>query len=55
MTVNIHPNDQKIVVSASFRVPYVKWGMKDPSTFVLKVKDYVDIDIQSAVRTRLPR
>jgi polyisoprenoid-binding protein YceI len=54
MTVNVHPGEQKIAVSANFRLPYVKWGMKDPSTFVLKVKDYVDIDIQSAVRIRPP-
>jgi polyisoprenoid-binding protein YceI len=52
MTVKAHADEQKITASMSFRLPYVKWGMKDPSTFVLKVKDYVDIDVQSDLRIR---
>lgn len=31
-------------------VPYVKWGMKNPSTFILRVSDRVDIDIRAAGR-----
>jgi hypothetical protein len=39
-----------------FQVPYVKWGMKNPSTFVLRVKDTVEIDITaSATVTLAPR
>ena len=33
--------------SINFAVPFVKWGMKDPSTLFLKVKDSVDIQIQA--------
>jgi hypothetical protein len=32
----------------AFSVPFVKWGMKDPSNFLLHVKDTVDIDIHTA-------
>jgi polyisoprenoid-binding protein YceI len=32
--------------TAHFVVPYVKWGMKNPSTFVLRVSDKVDIDVK---------
>jgi polyisoprenoid-binding protein YceI len=33
-----------------FDVPYVKWGMKNPSTLMLRVKDKVEIDIQTVAR-----
>lgn len=33
-------------VTAHFVVPYVKWGMKNPSTFILRVSDKVDIDVK---------
>jgi len=32
--------------TAHFVVPYVKWGLKNPSTFVLRVSDKVDIDVR---------
>jgi polyisoprenoid-binding protein YceI len=32
--------------TAKFQVPYVKWGIKDPSNFLLKVKPVVDVDLE---------
>ena len=52
MKMKTHREAQTLTASMAFGVPYVKWGMKDPSTFVLKVKDFVDIDIQTAARVR---
>jgi polyisoprenoid-binding protein YceI len=33
-----------------FEVPYVKWGMKNPSTLMLRVSDKVEISIQTVAR-----
>ena len=33
---------------AHFVVPYVQWGMKNPSTFILRVSQSVDIDVQAS-------
>jgi polyisoprenoid-binding protein YceI len=36
-------------VTATFAVPYVKWGMKNPSTLLLRVSDTVEITVHTAV------
>jgi polyisoprenoid-binding protein YceI len=37
--------------TSQFTVPYVKWGMKNPSTFVLRVDQSVGIEIQASGET----
>jgi len=32
--------------TAKFEVPYVKWGIKDPSNFLLKVKPVADVEVE---------
>jgi hypothetical protein len=38
--------------TAAFEVPYIDWGLKNPSNFLLKVKPVVDVqlDLAGAVR-----
>jgi polyisoprenoid-binding protein YceI len=63
-TFTIHGADHEIVMPAEveaaageyklfahFEVPYVKWGMKNPSTFILRVNDKVEISIHGVART----
>jgi polyisoprenoid-binding protein YceI len=54
LTVKVknHMDQQHLTADISFTVPYVKWGMKDPGNFLLKVKDFVDIDIQAAAHVK---
>ncbi|HUK18755.1 MAG TPA: YceI family protein [Bryobacteraceae bacterium] len=62
---SIHGADHEIVLPAEvdaaggeyklfahFDVPYVKWGMKNPSTFILRVNDRVEIAIHTVARPR---
>lgn len=34
--------------TANFKVPYTQWGLKNPSTFLLKVKPDVEIELEFA-------
>jgi polyisoprenoid-binding protein YceI len=43
--MQIHIDGTTLTAKAQFTVPYVKWGLKDPSIFVLKVAKEVDIDL----------
>lgn len=38
------------IADTSFDVPYVKWGMKNPSTFILRVNDRVQIEIHAVAK-----
>jgi polyisoprenoid-binding protein YceI len=39
--------EDRLLVEAAFRVPYVAWGMHDPSTFVLRVAKEVDVSVRA--------
>ena len=43
--MQIHIEGTTLTAKGHFTVPYVKWGLKDPSIFVLKVAKEVDIDL----------
>lgn len=62
-TFSIHGADHEIVfpvaveaangqylATGRFEVPYVKWGMKNPSTLFLRVSDKVEITIHTVAR-----
>lgn len=47
LTVDAEVNQGNASAATSFSVPYVKWGMKNPSTFILRVSDKVEIAIHA--------
>jgi len=65
-TLSLHGREQEIVTpveiqiagdewtgETTFPAPYVKWGLKDPSTFFLRVKDTVNLTVHAAGRLTL--
>jgi polyisoprenoid-binding protein YceI len=48
--VHVHASQQQVTAATRFSVPYVKWGLKNPSTLFLRVGDQVQIEIRAAGR-----
>jgi polyisoprenoid-binding protein YceI len=49
-TVVVHVTDDRLTISTHFWVPYIQWGLPDPSTFVFKVGKQVEIHVEAAGR-----
>jgi polyisoprenoid-binding protein YceI len=43
--MRIQISRKELVATGKFIVPYVQWGMKNPSNFLLKVSDKVEINL----------
>ncbi|MGC2267054.1 MAG: YceI family protein, partial [Candidatus Acidiferrales bacterium] len=41
------PEGPALHSTVTFTIPYIKWGLKDPSTWLLKASDTVTVEIQS--------
>jgi polyisoprenoid-binding protein YceI len=43
-------NGSEVASSTAFTIPYVQWGIKNPSNFLLRVSDKVEMNIQAMGR-----
>jgi polyisoprenoid-binding protein YceI len=50
MTIPVKAQMEKGRFSATleFQVPYIQWGMKNPSTFILRVNETAQVEIQAS-------
>jgi polyisoprenoid-binding protein YceI len=49
--VHVEAGAGHYTATAHFEIPYVKWGMKNPSTLFLRVSDKVQIDVRVVAET----
>jgi polyisoprenoid-binding protein YceI len=45
LAMQIQTTGKEAVATTHFVVPYVDWGMKDPSNFLIHVQRQVDVDV----------
>jgi polyisoprenoid-binding protein YceI len=50
MPVEVEARDGEYRASVKFAIPFVQWGMKDPSTLFLRVDKHVDIAIHTVAK-----
>jgi len=43
--MRVHQEGERITARTRFRIPYVQWGLKDPSVFLLRVAKEVELEV----------
>jgi len=49
ITVNLQPQANAVALATHFTVPFVAWGLKDPSTFIFRTDKDVTLDVGTTI------
>jgi polyisoprenoid-binding protein YceI len=52
LPIDVMTDGGKLQMTTHIEIPYVKWGLKNPSNFLLRVSDKVAIDIEATGRVQ---
>jgi polyisoprenoid-binding protein YceI len=47
LTVHLQPQGNGAKLATHFSIPFVAWGLKDPSTFVFRTEKQVELDVDA--------
>lgn len=48
--VSVHMVGSDLALDANFEIPYIAWGLKNPSTFILRASDTVQVNVHGVAR-----
>jgi polyisoprenoid-binding protein YceI len=54
LPLSVQIDGKNLSATTHFEVPYVSWGMKNPSTFVLRVSEKVEVEITASGKLSSP-
>ena len=54
LVFQVHVAGDQLTAATNFPIPYVDWGLKNPSTFLLRVSKTVDISIRAVGKIKIP-